>query len=69
MLNDISNFQGLVALLGAVDALSRVDGFSDLKKQVPLNKYKYQKANTEYIADISVPSDLLLFHAFVVCML
>lgn len=38
----LSNFQGLVALLGAVDALSRVDGFSNLKKQVPMNKYKCQ---------------------------
>lgn len=35
MLNDSFDFQGLVALLGAVDALSRVEGFSNLKKQVP----------------------------------
>jgi nicastrin len=34
LLNTFSFFQGLVALLGAVDALSRVDGISNLKKQL-----------------------------------
>lgn len=39
--NDPFDFQGLVALLGAVDALSRVEGLSNLKKQVPINKYNH----------------------------
>lgn len=39
--NDSFDFQGLVALLGAVDALSRVEGFSNLKKQVLVNKYNH----------------------------
>ena len=44
MINDSFDFQGLVALLGAVDALSRVEGFSNLKKQVPISKFNHISA-------------------------